>query len=158
MVGIGFPGWFSSKKTNLQCRRCRFDSWVRKISWKRKWLLTPVFLPGKFHEQRSPTGYSPWGRKESDTTEWLSTNTQILDNLIKVPPQVCSKFCFCHEVLLNPLTSSHFPSFGTFIPRHGTAFVDSPPRCCIYRPPGQSLTLYPSLPPALSTYQTPDKF
>ena len=29
----------------------------------------PVFLPGKFHEQRKLAGYSPWGHKESDTTE-----------------------------------------------------------------------------------------
>ena len=32
---------------------------------------TPVFLPGGFHGQRSLAGYSPWGRKESDTTERL---------------------------------------------------------------------------------------
>ena len=32
---------------------------------------TPVFLPGKFHGQRSLVGYSPWGRKESDVTERL---------------------------------------------------------------------------------------
>ena len=30
---------------------------------------TPIFLPGKFHEQRSLMGYSPWGRKELDTAE-----------------------------------------------------------------------------------------
>ena len=35
---------------------------------------TPVFLPGKFHGQRSLVGYSLWGCKESDTTERLSTN------------------------------------------------------------------------------------
>ena len=35
--------------------------------WSRKWQPTPVFLPGKFHGQRSLAGYSPWGRKESDT-------------------------------------------------------------------------------------------
>ena len=35
--------------------------------------LLQYFLPGKFHEQRSLVGYSPWGRKESDTTERLST-------------------------------------------------------------------------------------
>ena len=29
----------------------------------------PVLLPGKSHGQRSLVGYSPWGRKESDTTE-----------------------------------------------------------------------------------------
>ena len=31
--------------------------------WRRKWQPTPVFLPGKSHEQRSMVGYSPWGRK-----------------------------------------------------------------------------------------------
>ena len=35
----------------------------------------PVFLPGESHGQRSLAGYSPWGRKESDTTEWLSTHS-----------------------------------------------------------------------------------
>ena len=39
--------------------------------WRRKWQPTPVFLPGKFHGQRTLVGYSPWGRKESDTTERL---------------------------------------------------------------------------------------
>ena len=40
-----------------------FDSWARKIPWRRKWLPTPVFLPGESHGQRSLMGYSPWGRK-----------------------------------------------------------------------------------------------
>ena len=34
-----------------------------KIPWRRKWQLTPVFLPGKFHEQRILESYSPWGHK-----------------------------------------------------------------------------------------------
>ena len=39
----------------------------------KKWRQsTAVFLPGEFHGQRSLMGYSPWGCKESDTTEWLS--------------------------------------------------------------------------------------
>ena len=46
-----------------------FDPWVGMIPWNRKWHPTPVFLPGKFHGQRSLVGYSPWGLKESDTTE-----------------------------------------------------------------------------------------
>ena len=49
----------------------RFNLCVQQIPWRRKWQPTPVFLPGKFHEQRSLVGYSPWGHKESDTTEWL---------------------------------------------------------------------------------------
>ena len=40
--------------------------------WKRNWQSTPVFLPGESHGWRSLAGYSPQGRKESDTTEWLT--------------------------------------------------------------------------------------
>ena len=39
------------------------------MSWRKNWQPTPVFLPGEAHGQRSLAGYSPWGRKESDTTE-----------------------------------------------------------------------------------------
>ena len=53
----------------LQCGRPGFDPWLGKVSWRRKWQSTPVFLPGKSHGQRSLAGYSPWGRKELDTTE-----------------------------------------------------------------------------------------
>ena len=56
----------------MQFRRPRFDSWVRKISWRRKWQPTAVFWPGESHGQRSLAGYSPWGHKESDTTEGLT--------------------------------------------------------------------------------------
>ena len=48
-----------------------FNSWVRKIPWRRKWQSTPALLPGKSHGWRNLIGYSPWGRKESDTTERL---------------------------------------------------------------------------------------
>ena len=57
---------------NLQCRRPGFDPWVGKIPWRREWLPTPVFLPGKSPGQMSLAGYSPWGHKESDTTEKLT--------------------------------------------------------------------------------------
>ena len=39
--------------------------------WRRKWQPNTVLLPGKSYGQRSLVGYSPWGREESDTTEWL---------------------------------------------------------------------------------------
>jgi len=50
----------------------QFSPWVGKIPWRKAWQLTPVFLPGEFHGQRSLVSYSPWGCKESDTTEQLS--------------------------------------------------------------------------------------
>ena len=43
------------------------------VDWRRKWQSIPVFLPGKFHGQRSPTDCSLWNRKELDMTEQLST-------------------------------------------------------------------------------------
>ena len=55
-----------------------FNPWVRKISWRRKWQPSPVFLPGKSHGQRSLVGYSPWGRKEWDRTERLHFTLQAL--------------------------------------------------------------------------------
>ena len=45
---------------------------VKTWSWRRKRQPTPVFLPGEFHGRRSLVGYTPWGHKEPDTTEWLT--------------------------------------------------------------------------------------
>ena len=53
-------------------RRCSFYLWVGKIPWRSAWQPTPVFLPGESHGQRTLAGYSPWGRKESDTTKQLT--------------------------------------------------------------------------------------
>ena len=41
----------------------RFDPWVGKNTWRRKWQTTLVFFPGKSHGHRSLEGYSPWGHK-----------------------------------------------------------------------------------------------
>ena len=57
-------------------RRPGFDSWVGKIPWRRKWQPTPEFLHRISHGQRGLAGYSPWGHKQSDVTERLSTRGQ----------------------------------------------------------------------------------
>ena len=55
------------------------DPWFGKIPWRREWQPIPVFLPGEFHGQRKLAGYSPWGCKESVTTEQLThTYTHFL--------------------------------------------------------------------------------
>ena len=66
---LRLPRWLSGKESTCQCRRRRFDPWVRKTSWRRKWPPTPVFLPGESHRPRRLAGYGPWGHTESDTTE-----------------------------------------------------------------------------------------
>jgi len=54
----------------------RFNPWLSKIPWRRKWRPTLVFLPGKLHGQRSLAGCSPWGFRELDTNEQLSVATK----------------------------------------------------------------------------------
>ena len=63
--------------------RPRFDRWVGKIPWRRKWLPTPVFLPRVFHGQRSLAGCSPWGHKQSDMTEQFHFLSFFLIHKIK---------------------------------------------------------------------------
>ena len=55
------PWGLNGKEDTWQCRRHRFDPWVRKTPWRKKWQPTPVFLPGKSHGQRSLAGWSPRG-------------------------------------------------------------------------------------------------
>ena len=58
--------WRSGKEFACQCRRSKrevFDPWVGKMPWQRAWQVTPIFLPGKSHGQRSLVGYSPGGHK-----------------------------------------------------------------------------------------------
>ena len=70
----GFPGGSVVKESTCQCKRHRFNPWVGKIPWRRKWQPTPAFLPGKSHGQRSLVGYSPCVTKSQ---KQLSTHTHI---------------------------------------------------------------------------------
>ena len=77
-------------------KRCGFDPWVRKIPQRRAWQPTPVFLPGESHGQRSLGGYSPWGSKESDTTEQLKNITDSMDvSLSKLQEMVEGREAWC---------------------------------------------------------------
>ena len=74
---VAYPSWWlCGKECACQRSRCGFDPWVRKIPLRRKWQPTLVFLPRKSHGQRSLVGCSPWGCKESDTTEQLNIHAQ----------------------------------------------------------------------------------
>ena len=70
----GLPWWLSGKEPACQCRRYRFNPWIGKILWRRKWQSTPVFLPGEFHGQRILMVYTP-GLQKNQT--WFSNWTTI---------------------------------------------------------------------------------
>ena len=111
MVGVGYDlsdlarklqsRWLSGKESAYQCGRCgrlQLDPWGGKILWRRKWLPTPVCLPGKPHGQRSLVGYSPWGQKKSDMTEhahrshshlYHSVSTLVFSSAQNVIPSKC---------------------------------------------------------------------
>ena len=90
-----------------------FDPCVRNILWRRACQPTPVLLPGESHGQRSLTGYSPWARKESDTTERL-THTHACTHTHTEAMCSCCSLCLetfgsslgpqCPETVSGPLT------------------------------------------------------
>ena len=55
------------------CRRPGFNPLVRKISWRRKWQPTPVFLPGKPRGQRSLVGYSGVAKSRTRLSDFTFT-------------------------------------------------------------------------------------
>ena len=67
---LDFPGGSDSKVSACNAGDLGSISGQEDLL-RRKWQSTPVFLPGKSRWWRSLVGYSPWGCKESDTTEWL---------------------------------------------------------------------------------------
>ena len=71
----GFPG--GSVVKNMPVMQ---ETWVwslvRRIPWRREWLPTIVFFPGESPWIVEP-GYSPWGGKEVDTTELLTTGKTL---------------------------------------------------------------------------------
>jgi len=69
------PRWLSGKESACQHRRCRrpgFDPSVGKMSWRRKWQPTPIFLPGESHGWRSLGGATVHRVAELDMTEQLN--------------------------------------------------------------------------------------
>ena len=72
---MDFPGGSDGKASAYSAGDLGLIPGSGRSSGVGKWQPTPVLLPGKFHGRRSVVGYSPWGRKESDTTELLHFHT-----------------------------------------------------------------------------------
>ena len=125
-------------KNPPQCRIPGLDPWVGKIPWRREWLPTPVFLPGEFHGQGSLAGYSPWGYKESGTTELLTLYS------------FTSRHLYCDHILYTqeegevnislprgddpaPILTSHFPH-GPYDCHSNPLAKKTESACSIYPP------------------------
>ena len=62
--------WLSGKESAWQCKRRRFNRWVEKIPWRRKWQPTPVLLAGESHGQmEKPSGVQFMGSQRVNTSE-----------------------------------------------------------------------------------------
>ena len=84
-LGIPFmrsPWWLSSKEPAWQCRRHRFDPWVRKMLWKGNSNLLQYSWLGKSHGQRSLAGYCPWSLKSWTSLKWLNSSDSTLNDFI----------------------------------------------------------------------------
>ena len=89
----GFPGGAGGKEPTCPCRRLkrhRFDPWIGKISWRRRWQPTPVILPGESHRLA--------GRKQTQLNAWSSKYLQEFSILL------CMRRCK-HLSSLNPFLS-----------------------------------------------------
>ena len=116
------PWGLRQQRICLHCGRPGYDPWVGKIPWRREWQPAPVFLPGECHGQRSLVGYSPWSRKESDTTERLKLFNHTVACVHIIGVHIISSWVIClrslgltfvrslsHKPLSCERQSSHVP-------------------------------------------------
>ena len=105
-IFLGFPDGSDGKEAACSVGRPVFNPWARRISWKREWLLTPVFLLENPHRRSRLVGYSPLGLTDSDTAEHLSTTQQV-----RTDHQCTQKNLkirqVCREMLLPALPAFH---------------------------------------------------
>ena len=112
--------WTELKESTGQCGRLErrgLDPWVRKIPWRRKWQPTLVFLPGKFHGQRSLVSYSPWSCRESNMM-WHDGEWMYAANIIYIYIYICFWIQFIsswhpRSEFLSIIFNSHNPFANT---------------------------------------------
>ena len=100
--------------------------------WRRKWQPTPVFLPGKSHGLRILVGYSPWGCKEPDTTEWFHfTHIAKLhpNAMLSILPGFQHSFLLLHNQnhiwWLKALSVYYLSTSGVKSPEHGLTWFSA---------------------------------
>ena len=105
---LELPRRFSGKESSCQCRRYRFDPWVGKIPWRRKWQNPLQYSCWENSMDRGAGGYSPRDHKESDTTEWLSIHSHTRDKIENVSENLHITYsCFKKNMHIYEYTGMH---------------------------------------------------
>ena len=91
---LGFPDGSDGKESACIAGDLGLIPGSGRPPGEREWQLTPVFLPGEFHGQRSMAGYSRWGRKESDTTERLTLSLFLFKTILIIVEFTFQSFLF----------------------------------------------------------------
>ena len=96
---LSYSWWLGWQRICLQCKKPGFEPWVGKIPWRKVWQLTPVFLPGEFHRQRS-------------LVHWVAKSQTRLKQLSN---HACTKPAYTASQTICPSKGFHLPrGRGTF--------------------------------------------
>ena len=144
---IVFPRWLSGQESASQWRKCRFNSWVRKILW-RKWQPTPEFLPGKLHGQKNLAGSMGSQRvgynwacararththtpTHTHTTSLLKAYVTSLRGLTQVIHIHKKKYLLTSATLLGLKHNSELQSYICIFTKRGTCSSPLPPNSVV---------------------------
>ena len=83
---FGLLWWLRGKEAPCRCKRCEFNPWVGKSTWRKKWQPTPVFLPRKSHGQRNLADCRPGGSQKS----WIRLSDSTTTMTATTMSSVCS--------------------------------------------------------------------
>ena len=118
---LGRTRWHYWQRARLSMhetyRRPGFDPWVRKIPWRRKWPPTPVFLPGKFHGQRSLGLQSMMQQKVRHN--WVYTHT----HKVSIFSFLRNLYTVSHRDFTNLGCYQQWKWFPTSLPSLPTLFI-----------------------------------
>ena len=125
LCGVCFPRWLSGKESACQFRRRRFDSWVRKIPWRREWLPASSSLTWRILWTEEPGGLQSMGVTHTVGDGWAHTCNRTTNRDLNPVEQNRTTDASCHIASclsgrpsslpsasgLSSATSHHHPSW-----------------------------------------------
>ena len=118
---LGLPWWLSGKESTCQCRRHRFNPWVRKIPWREDMATHSSFLACEIPWTEESGRLQAMGSQELDTTERLNDNSKAAKAAKPTPypkhtHSTLPSYSSASPSLLSRLEVFRAPSGGNSIP------------------------------------------